>query len=152
MNPLVQVLELALEVCRVVLPRQPIDAGCSVLLEFEERPFEQVDADMVEERGEPLLLPFLLSLAPFRMRSSACDTLSRLCVRRVLCWPAFPSVPALGSPCSAAGRPALFAGFIATMAAPVLSPPRLTRYRRSPSPCRAVPRVAARAAPRPPLT
>jgi hypothetical protein len=28
------------------------------LLEFEERLFEQVDADMVEERGEPLLLPF----------------------------------------------------------------------------------------------
>src|SRR6266404_8692717 len=25
-----------------------------------------------------------------RMRSSACDTLTRLCVRRVLCWLAFP--------------------------------------------------------------
>src|SRR6266568_376343 len=58
LDPVVQVLELVLEVCLVVLPRQPIHAGCSVLLEFEERPFEQVDADMMEERGEPLLLPF----------------------------------------------------------------------------------------------
>jgi hypothetical protein len=58
LDPIVQVLELALEVYLVVLPRQPIHARCSVLLEFEERLFEQVDADMVEERGEPLLLPF----------------------------------------------------------------------------------------------
>jgi hypothetical protein len=29
-----------------------------VLLEFVERFFEQVDADMVKERGEPLLPPF----------------------------------------------------------------------------------------------
>jgi hypothetical protein len=69
-------------------------------------------------------LSFFLSLATFRMRSSACDTLVRLCVRFVLCWPAFPLVPALrstgsaayGSPAvaSAAGCSALFAGFIAT--------------------------------------
>src|SRR5213082_2648131 len=49
-----------------------------------------------------------------RMRSSACDTLIRLCARHVLCWPAFPLVPALRSidsaaadsaaDCSAAGR------------------------------------------------
>jgi hypothetical protein len=52
----------------------------------------------------------------FRMRSSACDTLIRLCVRRVLCWPAFPSVPALRSTNSAADHSALFVGFPATMA------------------------------------
>src|SRR5438094_10414521 len=40
---------------------------------------------------------FFLSLATFRMRSSACDTLIRLCARHVLCWPAFPLVPALRS-------------------------------------------------------
>src|SRR3954451_9013593 len=39
-------------------PRQPIHAGCSVLLKLEERLFEQLDADVMEERGEPLLLPF----------------------------------------------------------------------------------------------
>jgi hypothetical protein len=70
-------------------------------------------------------LSFFLSLATFRMRSSACDTFARLCVRCVLCWPAFPLVPALRSTGSAAvgsaadrsaaGWSALFAGFVATM-------------------------------------
>ena len=59
---------------------------------------------------------FLLCFAAFRTRSSACDTLSRLCARRVRCWPAFPSAPALRSTRSAAGCPVLFAGFFATMA------------------------------------
>src|SRR5262249_61625441 len=64
-----------------------------------------------------------LSLAPFRMRSSACDPLPRLCVRHVLCWSAFPLVPALGSAdsaavgstadCSAPSCSTLFAGFTA---------------------------------------
>src|SRR5215831_2337825 len=58
---------------------------------------------------------FFLSLATFRMRSSACDTLIRLCTRHVLCWPAFPLVSALGSAadCSTAGCATLFAGFAA---------------------------------------
>src|ERR671911_1606185 len=59
---------------------------------------------------------FFLCLAACRMRSSACDTLSRFCARRVLCCPAFPLVPALGSTNSAPGCPALFVGFTATMA------------------------------------
>jgi hypothetical protein len=58
----VQVLELALEVCLVVRPRQSIHARRGILLEFVERLFEQVDADVVEERGEPLLFPFLCDL------------------------------------------------------------------------------------------
>src|ERR1700694_3052031 len=72
------------------------------------------------------------------MRSSACDTLSRLCVRCVLCWFAFPLVPALGSPDSAAfgsaadrsaeGRSALFAGFTATMAWSDFSCPYIIGY------------------------
>src|SRR5205823_9666836 len=45
-------------VCLVVLPRQPIHARRGVFFEFEERLFKQVRADMMEERGEPLLLPF----------------------------------------------------------------------------------------------
>src|SRR4029077_18839985 len=56
-------------------------------------------------------LSFFLSLAACRTRSSACDTRTRLCVRYVLCSPAFLSVPALGSTGSAAGTPALFVGF-----------------------------------------
>src|SRR5690242_5109105 len=51
-----------------------------------------------------------------RTRPSACDTLSRFCARHVLCWFAFLPVPALRSTGSATGRPALFAGFVATMA------------------------------------
>lgn len=47
-----------------------------------------------------------------RTRSSACDTLSRSRARHVLCWLAFPSIPARRSTCSAGGRPALFAGFV----------------------------------------
>ena len=59
MDPFAQILELTLKVYLVVRPCQPIHTGCSVLLKFEERLFEQFDADMVEERGELLLLPFL---------------------------------------------------------------------------------------------
>jgi hypothetical protein len=58
----VQVLEIALEVCLVVLPIQTIYARCCVLLEFAERLVEQVDANLVEERSEPLLLPYLRDL------------------------------------------------------------------------------------------
>src|SRR5258708_1339010 len=50
------------------------------------------------------------------MRASTCDTVSRLCVRPVCCWFAFPLVPALGSTGSAADRAALFARFVATTA------------------------------------
>ena len=90
-------------------------------------------------------LSFFLSLATFRIRSSACDTLSRLCVRRVLCWSAFPLVPALRSAGSAAFgfaanrfgavRSALFAGFIATMAGSDFSCPCIIGYGSSPSRC-----------------
>ena len=78
---------------------------------------------------------FFLCLAACRMRSSACDTLSRFCARRVLCWPAFPLAPALRSTDSAAGRSALFAGFIATMAGSDFSRPCIIGYGSSPSRC-----------------
>src|SRR6267378_2916693 len=73
------------------------------------------------------------SLATFRMRSSACDTFARLCVRYVLCWSAFPLVPALRSTDSAADCSALFAGFIATMAGSDFSGPCIIGYGSSPS-------------------
>src|SRR5262249_62204311 len=50
--------ELALEVCLVVRPCQSVHTRRGVRLELVERLVEQVDADVVEERGEPLLLPF----------------------------------------------------------------------------------------------
>ena len=78
---------------------------------------------------------FFLSLAACRMRSSACDTLTRLCARHVLCWPAFPLVPALGSTGSAADRSALFVGFTATMAESDFPCPCVIGYGSSPSRC-----------------
>src|SRR6266403_4783181 len=90
-------------------------------------------------------LSFFLSLATFRMRSSACATLIRFCARHVLCWSAFPSASVLGSPssaaagpsmdCSMAGCAALFAGFAATMTEPDLSCPFIIGYGSSPSRC-----------------
>ncbi len=76
-------------------------------------------------------LSFFLSFATCRMRSSACDTLTRLCARRVLCWSAFPSVSVLGSTGSAADRSALFAGFAAVGSEEARSiAPALTSVRR----------------------
>src|SRR5256886_918671 len=69
------------------------------------------------------------------MRSSACDTLTRLCVRRVLCWLAFPLASALGSTGSAAVETALFVGFPATMAESDFSRPCIIGYGSSPSRC-----------------
>ena len=63
-----------------------------------------------------------------RMRSSACDTRAWFCVQCVLCWCAFPSVPALRSTNSAADHSALFVGFTATMARSDFSCPCNTRY------------------------
>ena len=60
--------------------------------------------------------PFFKQQGKGRMRSSACDTLSRFCARHVICWSTFPLAPALRSVGSAANRSALFADFPATMA------------------------------------
>src|SRR5437016_11579202 len=57
MDPGVQVLDLAIEVCLVVLPCQPIHTRCGISLEGEQCHSQEFDADMVEERGEPFLLP-----------------------------------------------------------------------------------------------
>src|ERR1700738_5065813 len=78
---------------------------------------------------------FFLSLATRRMRSSAFDALSRSCARRAFCWPAFPLVPALGSPGSVPGRPALFVGFTATTAGADFPCSCLIGYGSSPSRC-----------------
>src|SRR5437016_7223833 len=69
------------------------------------------------------------------MRSSACDTLTRSCARRVLCWLAFPLASALRSTGSAAGCPALFVGFPATMAESDFPTPFIIGYGSSPPQC-----------------
>src|SRR6476620_12753484 len=62
LDPIMQVLEPAPEVCLVVPPRQPIHTRRGVFPELVERLSEEIDADVVEERGEPLLLPCLCDL------------------------------------------------------------------------------------------
>src|ERR1700692_2340697 len=64
MDPCVQINELSLKVCRIGLSRQPVRSRGGVALEHEERLPEQIDAEVVEERGELLLLP-LLSCLPY---------------------------------------------------------------------------------------
>src|ERR1700760_4377408 len=69
MDPSVQVLDPAIEVCLVVLPSQPIDPGRRVSLESKECSPKHRNTEMVEERGEPLLpsLPCDLSYALQRL-------------------------------------------------------------------------------------
>src|SRR5205814_8007992 len=70
---------------------------------------------------------------------TSCVTLTRLGVRRVLSWRAFPSVPGLRSTNSAADRSALFAGFPATMAGSDFSCPYIIGLRLLTFPMRTVP-------------
>src|SRR5437773_2551881 len=77
------------------------------------------------------------------MRSSACDTRSRSCARRVLCWLAFPLASALGSTDSAASCPALFVGFPATIAESDFPRLFIIGYGSSPSRCGPERRTAA---------
>src|SRR6267154_377470 len=58
-KPREQALQITLEVCLVVRPCQPIHTGRGVVLEFEERLLKQIETEVVEERSELLLLPFL---------------------------------------------------------------------------------------------
>src|SRR5271154_7528773 len=76
---------------------------------------------------------FFLCLAAFRTRSNAWVTRAWLCARCVLCWSAFPLVPGLGSTNSAAGRLALFVGFVATMPESDFSGSCIGGYDSSPS-------------------
>src|SRR5262249_10538357 len=62
LDPVVQVFDIAIEVCPVVLPRQAVYPGRRVLLYCEVRQPKQFDTDMVEQRGELFLLPLLRSL------------------------------------------------------------------------------------------
>ena len=65
LDPVVQIEEPGLQVRLVVPPRHPVHAGSRPALQREEGRPEQVDVDVVEERGEPLfsLLPCNVSYA-----------------------------------------------------------------------------------------
>src|SRR5438132_11048530 len=78
---------------------------------------------------------FLFLVTAPRMRSCACDTASRLCVRTVLCSSAFLSVPLLPSTGSAAGCPALFAAFAGIISESDFFVPFIIGYGLRPSRC-----------------
>src|SRR5436190_6981214 len=78
---------------------------------------------------------FLFLVTAPRMRSCACDTASRLCVRTVLCSSAFLSVPLLPSTGSAAECPALFAGFAGIISESDFFVPFIIGYGLRPSRC-----------------
>jgi hypothetical protein len=105
----VQLIEIALEVCFVGTPRQPVHASRGILLEFVERRFEMFDAEVVEERSELLLLPFACCFPyAFQRLGHAYPALR----------PVRVSLVRLGSTGSAADRTALFVGFPATLSSP----------------------------------
>jgi len=45
MNPLMQISEVSVKVCFVGPPRQSIYSRCGIFFEFEERLFEEINAD-----------------------------------------------------------------------------------------------------------
>ena len=59
MDPAPQISEVSLKVCGVVLPRHAVHAGRRIALDRAKRLPKQLVVDVVEERGESLLLPFL---------------------------------------------------------------------------------------------
>jgi hypothetical protein len=140
MDPVVQVLDPAIEVCLVVLPRHPVRSGCGIPPQGIERRPQHRGIDMVEKPVNRFFFTLLCSFPTGSrqpggrlLRSSACDTLARSCARRVRCCPAFPSALALGSTRSASGCPDLFAGFAATMARSDFSPRCIVGFGSSPS-------------------
>jgi hypothetical protein len=54
MHTCVKVLEAHLQALLVLCPRQPIDAGRGGLLQAEEPRPQNIDADMMQERGQRL--------------------------------------------------------------------------------------------------
>jgi hypothetical protein len=57
MDASMQVLKIALKVLLVIPTCQPIHSSCGIFLEFRECLCEMVNTDVMEERGELLLLP-----------------------------------------------------------------------------------------------
>jgi hypothetical protein len=84
--------------CDQGLPRRPATSDRPTPAQSTECHPQRGNGEMVVERRGPLLTACLT-------RSSACDTFSQTCARRVLCWCAFPSIPSIRSTGSAA-RPA----------------------------------------------
>jgi len=68
-DPIPQIVDLAIEIGVVALPRHPVDTRSRLPLQCEKRGAEHFRVEVVEERGEPLLPSLLcgLSYAPQRL-------------------------------------------------------------------------------------
>ena len=75
--------------------RARLDGAFDKAARAENACLQQIDRDVVQQRGELLLLPLPCSV-PYTVQPG--DTLARRCVRCVRGWPAFPLVPALAPP------------------------------------------------------
>ena len=62
MDPCMQVQEVVLQSCLIVLPRHAVQAGRGMALERQERIPQQIDRDVVQQRSELLLLPLPCSV------------------------------------------------------------------------------------------
>src|SRR6266481_5810194 len=83
MDPCMQISEVLLKVCRISLPRQPVHPGGGVALEHEERLPEQIDAEVVEERGVPFSFAELPSVRERAPGSHEPDPVSGVCFARL---------------------------------------------------------------------
>ena len=133
MNPRVQISEVSVKVCFVGLPRHAVHAGGGIALEREERHPQQIDVEVVEERGELLLLPLPCGL-PYALQRLG-HAFPVLCPVRALLAPRSPRSPPLAPPAPPAVAPALFVGFAATMAGSDFSRSCIIGYGSSPSRC-----------------
>src|ERR1700731_2306152 len=106
MNPLVQISEVSVKVCFVGRPRQSIHPGGGIAFESEERRPQAVDADVVEECSEPLLLPLPCGLPYALQRLCHALPVSGACFAGARSpWPPSLAPPAplrLGPLCSSA--------------------------------------------------
>ena len=126
----VEVREVVLEVFRVFVPRQLVDARRGGPLQTEEAARRTSTLTWCRSAVSFSCL-FLLTAS--RMRACAWDTASRLCVRTVLCSSAFSLAPPLRSTGSAAAEAALFARFSATTGRSDFSFPLIVGYGLRPS-------------------
>src|SRR5215510_4826721 len=77
-----QISEVSFKVCFVGPPRLPVHSRCGIALERKERLPEQIQAEVVEERCELLLLPLPCSL-PYAVER-LCHAYPALCPVRAL--------------------------------------------------------------------
>jgi hypothetical protein len=114
-------------------PHQPIHARGGLSPEGVERRPQHLRAEMVEERGEPLFLPSVPCGLPYALQrlGHACPVLrpARALLARIPLG-LRPSLHRLRN-----RSPALFVGFIATMAGTDFSPASIIGFGASPSRC-----------------